>query len=163
MQAGFAMVEAGLTRAKNAINIMMKNLMDFSMGSLAFWAIGFGIMFGVSKTGWFGTSGVCDDVAWRYDCGRFWWRQCLSDRIRWCRILGRACQRNLNRILYIILPRAPCARGRMISKILFPEQFQRSALKLSGCKGCLGYFALRLRGPARLIGSVQHIRRYRYA
>ena len=57
MQAGFAMVEAGFTRAKNTINIMMKNLMDFSMGSLAFWAVGFGLMFGVSKTGWFGTSG----------------------------------------------------------------------------------------------------------
>ena len=57
MQAGFALVEAGFTRAKNAINIMMKNLMDFSMGSLAFWALGFGLMFGVSKTGWFGTSG----------------------------------------------------------------------------------------------------------
>ncbi|MEJ2097026.1 MAG: ammonium transporter [Deltaproteobacteria bacterium] len=57
MQAGFAMVEAGFTRAKNAINIMMKNLMDFSIGSLAFWAIGFGIMFGASATGWFGTSG----------------------------------------------------------------------------------------------------------
>jgi ammonium transporter, Amt family len=49
MQAGFAMVETGFTRAKNAINIMMKNLMDFSIGSLAFWAIGFGLMFGVSK------------------------------------------------------------------------------------------------------------------
>jgi Amt family ammonium transporter len=57
MQAGFAMVEAGFTRAKNAVNILMKNLMDFSMGSLAFWAIGFGLMFGVSSTGWFGTSG----------------------------------------------------------------------------------------------------------
>ena len=57
MQAGFAMVETGFTRAKNAINIMMKNLMDFSMGSLAYWAFGFGIMFGVSSTGWFGTSG----------------------------------------------------------------------------------------------------------
>jgi Amt family ammonium transporter len=57
MQAGFAMVEAGFTRAKNAINIMMKNLMDFSMGSLAYWAIGFGLMFGASKAGLFGTSG----------------------------------------------------------------------------------------------------------
>ncbi len=57
MQAGFAMVEAGFTRAKNAVNIMMKNLMDFSMGSIAYWAIGFGLMFGVSATGWFGTSG----------------------------------------------------------------------------------------------------------
>ena len=57
MQAGFALVEAGFTRAKNAVNIMMKNLMDFSLGSIAFWAIGFGLMFGVSKSGWFGTSG----------------------------------------------------------------------------------------------------------
>jgi Amt family ammonium transporter len=57
MQAGFAMVETGFTRAKNAINIMMKNMMDFAMGSIAFWAVGFGLMFGVSKTGWFGTSG----------------------------------------------------------------------------------------------------------
>lgn len=57
MQAGFAMVEAGFTRAKNAINIMMKNLMDFSMGAIIYWAIGFGIMFGATQTGWFGTSG----------------------------------------------------------------------------------------------------------
>ncbi len=57
MQAGFAMVESGFTRAKSAVNIMMKNLMDFSMGSIAFWAIGFGIMFGTSSTGWFGTDG----------------------------------------------------------------------------------------------------------
>ena len=57
MQAGFAMVESGLTRAKNAVNIMMKNLMDFSVGSLAYWIIGFGLMFGVTTTGWFGTDG----------------------------------------------------------------------------------------------------------
>jgi Amt family ammonium transporter len=57
MQAGFAMVEAGFTRAKNAVNIMMKNLMDFSMGTISFWAVGFGIMFGASKTGFFGTTG----------------------------------------------------------------------------------------------------------
>ncbi len=57
MQAGFAMVESGFTRARSACNIMMKNLLDFAMGSLAFWAIGFGIMFGVSKSGWFGTNG----------------------------------------------------------------------------------------------------------
>jgi Amt family ammonium transporter len=57
MQAGFAMVETGFTRSKNAINIMMKNLMDFSMGSLFFWAVGFGLMFGVNSTGFFGTDG----------------------------------------------------------------------------------------------------------
>ncbi|NOX20674.1 MAG: ammonium transporter [Nitrospirae bacterium] len=57
MQAGFAMVEAGFTRAKNAVNIIMKNLMDMSMGAIAFWAVGFAIMFGATKTGWFGTTG----------------------------------------------------------------------------------------------------------
>src|SRR3972149_621461 len=46
MQAGFAMVETGFTRAKNAGNIMMKNLMDFCMGGFAYWAVGFGLMFG---------------------------------------------------------------------------------------------------------------------
>jgi Amt family ammonium transporter len=57
MQAGFALVETGFTRAKNLINIMMKNLMDFCMGSIAYWAIGFGLMFGTSKMGLFGTTG----------------------------------------------------------------------------------------------------------
>lgn len=57
MQAGFAMVETGFTRAKNACNIMMKNLMDFAVGSVAYWAVGFGIMFGVSASGIFGTNG----------------------------------------------------------------------------------------------------------
>ncbi len=57
MQAGFAMVEAGFTRAKNAINIMMKNLMDFSVGTLAYWAIGFGLMFGTNASGFLGSSG----------------------------------------------------------------------------------------------------------
>ena len=56
MQAGFAMVEAGFTRAKNACNILMKNLMDFGMGALAFFFVGFGLMFGASN-GWIGTSG----------------------------------------------------------------------------------------------------------
>ena len=55
MQAGFACVEAGLTRAKNACNIIMKNVMDLSVGSLLFWAIGFGLMFGASS-GWIGKS-----------------------------------------------------------------------------------------------------------
>ncbi|SMC22476.1 ammonium transporter [Desulfacinum hydrothermale DSM 13146] len=57
MQAGFALVETGFTRAKNAVNIMMKNLMDFSIGTLGFWAVGFGLMFGASLGGWVGTSG----------------------------------------------------------------------------------------------------------
>ncbi len=46
MQPGFAMVETGFTRAKNAGNIIMKNLMDFAIGSVIFWLLGFGLMFG---------------------------------------------------------------------------------------------------------------------
>ncbi len=57
MQAGFALVEAGFTRAKNTGNIIMKNLMDFSAGSLIYWAIGFAIMFGAGNA-FMGTSGV---------------------------------------------------------------------------------------------------------
>ncbi|MBM6614977.1 ammonium transporter [Desemzia sp. RIT804] len=54
MQAGFAMVETGFTRAKNAGNIIMKNLLDFVLGSLMYWIIGFGIMFGPSVAGFMG-------------------------------------------------------------------------------------------------------------
>ena len=53
MQAGFAMVETGFTRAKNAGNIIMKNLMDFCLGTPIFWLVGFGIMFGTTS-GFFG-------------------------------------------------------------------------------------------------------------
>ncbi len=49
MQAGFAMVEAGFTRAKNSGNIIMKNLMDFSLGTPIYWLLGFGLMFGGSS------------------------------------------------------------------------------------------------------------------
>lgn len=61
MQMGFACVEAGLTRAKNVCNIMMKNFMDFSIGSLVYWAIGFGLMFGATSGGYFGTTGFLSD------------------------------------------------------------------------------------------------------
>ena len=57
MQAGFAMLEAGATRAKNAANIIMKNVMDVSIGSLVFWLVGFGLMFGTNSSGWMGTDG----------------------------------------------------------------------------------------------------------
>lgn len=55
MQAGFALVETGFTRAKNAVNILMKNLMDFAVGSLVFFLVGFGLMFGATN-GLFGTT-----------------------------------------------------------------------------------------------------------
>ena len=54
MQAGFAMCEAGFTRAKNTGNILMKNLMDFCIGTPLYWLFGFGIMFGAGTAafGW---------------------------------------------------------------------------------------------------------------
>lgn len=69
MQAGFAMVESGFTRAKNAGNILMKNLMDFSFGTITFWLLGFGLMFGMSDNGWIGLSNFApviglDDDMW---------------------------------------------------------------------------------------------------
>lgn len=51
MQPGFAMVEAGFTRKKNTANILMKNLMDFSIGALIYWVIGYSIMYGDSLFG----------------------------------------------------------------------------------------------------------------
>lgn len=57
MQAGFAMVETGFTRAKNASNIIMKNVLDFVIGSIVFYLIGFALMFGDSIGGIFGSSG----------------------------------------------------------------------------------------------------------
>jgi len=56
MQAGFALLEAGMSRAKNAINVIMKNWSDMCVGVLVFWAVGFGLMLGDNPSGWFGTS-----------------------------------------------------------------------------------------------------------
>lgn len=57
MQAGFALLESGLARTKNCINVVMKNYTDVCVGSVFFWLVGFGLMFGANPTGWFGTSG----------------------------------------------------------------------------------------------------------
>ena len=62
MQTGFALVEAGLTRAKNTSNIMMKNVMDFVIGSVCFWIIGSAFMFGATKAGFIGTDGFFMDI-----------------------------------------------------------------------------------------------------
>ena len=68
MQAGFAVVETGFTRAKNAGNIIMKNLMDFVLGSIFFFLVGFALMFGkdaggfIGTTGFFNTAGLADEA-----------------------------------------------------------------------------------------------------
>jgi len=72
MQAGFAMVELGFARAKNSINIVMKNFLDFCISSLVFLFVGFGLMFGTSAGGWIGTDSFwlsnlpSDDKLWSF-------------------------------------------------------------------------------------------------
>jgi len=64
MQAGFALVEAGFTRSKNTVNILYKNLMDFAIGSMIFYALGFGLMFGGDISGIIGTPDLFFKNGW---------------------------------------------------------------------------------------------------
>lgn len=82
MQPGFALVECGLTRAKNAANIMMKNFIDFSMGVPLYFLLGFGLMFGASYYGLIGTSlFALESLDPRTSAGQwgltFWFFQCM--------------------------------------------------------------------------------------
>lgn len=60
MQPGFAFCEAGFTRSKNTVNILFKNFVDFMVGSLLFWFVGFGFMFGSGGEGFIGAPNFCD-------------------------------------------------------------------------------------------------------
>jgi Amt family ammonium transporter len=62
MQAGFLCLEAGSTRSKNAINVVIKNISDFGISVLCFWLFGYGLMFGASHFGWVGTSALAPEV-----------------------------------------------------------------------------------------------------
>ncbi len=62
MQGGFCLLETGFARAKNSINVAIKNLIDFCIASVMFWAVGFGLMFGTSAWGLIGTSDFCLDA-----------------------------------------------------------------------------------------------------
>ena len=67
MQAGFALLEGGMARSKNSVNVIMKNYMDACVGGLIFWLIGFGLMFGNNPTGWFGASHFALNAASDWD------------------------------------------------------------------------------------------------
>ena len=58
MQAGFTLLESGMTRSKNSVNIAMKNLLDICVGSLTYWFVGYSLMYGDSSNGWFFWSGI---------------------------------------------------------------------------------------------------------
>ena len=67
MQAGFTCLESGLTRSKNSINVAIKNITDFGISTILFWAFGFAMMFGESVNGWIGSTQFClslDDGSW---------------------------------------------------------------------------------------------------
>lgn len=55
MQLGFLCLESGLTRSKNNINVAVKNMADLSIAVLLYWLFGFGLMFGISDSGWVGS------------------------------------------------------------------------------------------------------------
>ena len=58
MQAGFTLVESGMTSSKNAVNIAMKNLLDICVGSLTYWLVGYSLMYGDTTNGWFFWGGL---------------------------------------------------------------------------------------------------------
>lgn len=58
MQAGFTLVESGMTASKNAVNIAMKNMLDICVGTLTYWLVGYSLMYGASESGWFFWSGL---------------------------------------------------------------------------------------------------------
>ena len=61
MQPGFALLESGLARAKNSVNVIMKNFSDVAFGAIGFWALGYGLMFGKNSTGWLGLDSFMPD------------------------------------------------------------------------------------------------------
>lgn len=67
MQAGFALLESGMSRGKNCISVVMKNYFDVCIGTIVFWLVGFGLMFGANPTGWYGTSGFAMSEAGSWD------------------------------------------------------------------------------------------------
>ncbi len=67
MQAGFALIEGGMSRSKNAVNVIMKNYMDACVGGLIFWLFGFGLMFGANPSGWFGTDSFLPQAGSAWD------------------------------------------------------------------------------------------------
>ena len=67
MQAGFTCLESGLTRSKNSINVAIKNITDFGISTILFWAFGFALMFGTSHGAWIGSTGFflpLDEGTW---------------------------------------------------------------------------------------------------
>lgn len=114
MQPGFAMVETGFTRAKNAANIVMKNVMDISLGSLVFWFLGFGLMFGESIGGFIGTPDffVTGDYGDSYPSSAFFIFQTMFCATAATIVSGAMAERT-NFMVY-------CIYSMIISAVVYP-------------------------------------------
>ncbi|MBL1208923.1 ammonium transporter [Geminocystis sp. GBBB08] len=77
MQPGFMCLESGLTRAKNNINVAIKNLADFGISVALFWMVGYGIMFGLSWGGWLGTNSFFFDAGNDLESGAFFFFEAM--------------------------------------------------------------------------------------
>lgn len=81
MQAGFALLESGMSRSKNSVNVMMKNYMDLCVGSLLFWLVGYGLMFGTNTSGFLART-FLHCLAWAIgNIPPCFFRQCLPQRL----------------------------------------------------------------------------------
>ena len=113
MQAGFAMVETGFTRAKNAGNIIMKNLMDFCIGTVVFMFLGFGILLGEDTLGGFigiPTLGIITDYA-NFDWSNFVFNLVFCDPT--ATIVSGAMAERTNFLSY-------CIYSGIISAVVYP-------------------------------------------
>lgn len=113
MQAGFLCLETGLTRSKNNINVAIKNLTDFGISVVVFWACGYGFMFGASQFGWFGSTAFLPDLRQQ----GVWFAVFLLFQIMFCgtavTILSGAVAERLRFDGYVIL-------ALLVSALLYP-------------------------------------------
>ena len=114
MQPGFAMVETGFTRAKNAANIVMKNVMDMSLGSIVFWILGFGLMFGEDIGGFIGAPDffVTGDYSGSYPSSSFFIFQTIFCATAATIVSGAMAERT-NFLVY-------CIYSVLISALVYP-------------------------------------------
>ena len=114
MQPGFAMVETGFTRAKNAANIVMKNVMDMSLGSIVFWILGFGLMFGEDIGGFIGAPDffVTGDYSGSYPSSSFFIFQTMFCATAATIVSGAMAERT-NFMVY-------CIYSVLISALVYP-------------------------------------------
>ena len=97
MQAGFTLVESGMTQSKNAVNIAMKNLLDICVGSLTFWFVGYSLMYGDTTNGWFFWSGLMQGKELIYSS-----KPCLRQLLQQLYLAQLRAEQNTQHTLYFL-------------------------------------------------------------